>query len=121
MWTYHQATGELLDRTNSTCGHGYSGNGECKNVSAAQFKHNQGPIPQGTYKIGEPFDTDMHGPFALPLKPGLDNVMHGRSGFLIHGDSILHPGNASDGCIVLDRAIREAIAASGDRLLEVIA
>lgn len=45
--------------------------------------------------------------------------MCGRSGFLIHGDSIAHTGQASHGCIILPRSVREQIAASGDDELEV--
>jgi hypothetical protein len=39
---------------------------------------------------------------------------------LIHGDSINHPGDASEGCVVLSRAVRQTIAASGDTDLEVV-
>jgi hypothetical protein len=45
---------------------------------------------------------------------------HGRTGFLIHGDSRRNPGNASEGCIILNRSAREAIANSGDATLEVV-
>lgn len=45
--------------------------------------------------------------------------MFGREGFLIHGDSIVHMGQASHGCIILPRSIREQIAASGDDEIEV--
>jgi hypothetical protein len=44
----------------------------------------------------------------------------GRSEFRIHGDSIAHPGMASHGCIILPRAVRDAIWRSGDRALEVV-
>jgi hypothetical protein len=36
---------------------------------------------------------------------------------LIHGDSISHPGDASDGCIIFSRAEREAIVKTGLKLL----
>jgi hypothetical protein len=42
-----------------------------------------------------------------------------RSGFLIHGDSFSHPGDASDGCIILSRPEREAIVRTGIKLLYV--
>jgi hypothetical protein len=45
---------------------------------------------------------------------------HGRTHFLIHGDSITDPGNASQGCIVLRKKLREAIAVSGDTVIEVV-
>ncbi|HYE46677.1 MAG TPA: hypothetical protein VEA44_12995, partial [Caulobacter sp.] len=44
----------------------------------------------------------------------------GRSAFRIHGDSVRAPGTASKGCIILPRAVREAIWRSGDRDLEVV-
>ncbi|MDR2925047.1 MAG: hypothetical protein LBU76_03735 [Azoarcus sp.] len=45
---------------------------------------------------------------------------HGRTHFLIHGDSMTDPGNASQGCIVLRRELRDAIAVSGDNFIEVV-
>jgi len=101
---------------------GYSGFGAGKNNPALEYEPNIGPIPRGLYQIGAPEDPDggPHGPFVLPLTPDPANQMFGRSGFLIHGDSVLHPGTASRGCIILDDAIREQIAASGDDQLQVI-
>ena len=120
MWTYRISTGEIVDSNNEMCGTGYSGFGNRKNNPTGIAAHNLGPIPIGLYHIEDPKDTDTHGPFVLPLAPSMENQMFGRSGFLIHGDSLAHPGDASEGCVILDRAIREKIAASGDRLLEVI-
>lgn len=98
---------------------GYSGAGDCKNVPDAQVIHNRGPIPIGLYKIGKHVDTVTHGPFVLPLTPSEANTMYGRDGFLIHGDSVIHPGTASEGCIILPRDVREEIEASGDQWLAV--
>ena len=103
------------------CSSGYSGCDPGKNDPAYQTIPDVGPIPQGDYEIGSPENTEEHGPFVLPLTHNENNVMWGRSGFLIHGDSIEHPGQASKGCIILPRAVREQIAASGDNLLRVIA
>jgi hypothetical protein len=50
--------------------------------------------------------------------PGTETF--GRGEFRIHGDSIAHPGTASHGCIILPRAVRDAIWRSGDRALEVV-
>jgi hypothetical protein len=47
-------------------------------------------------------------------------VTYGRTDFRIHGDSIQHPGQASNGCIILKKSIREKIICSGDTELEVI-
>ncbi len=100
---------------------GYSGAGEQKNDPAAQGMAGLGPIPQGVYWIGLQRDTAEHGPAVLPLIPVLPgcNTL-GRSGFLIHGDSIASPGTASRGCIILPRAVRDRIAASGEKLLVVL-
>src|SRR4051812_28785217 len=90
-------------------GSGYSGAGTSKNRPEDQDQHNRGPIPQGLYLIGDPVNTVTHGPFVLPLTPDPGNEMFGRAGFLIHGDSVVHPGMASEGCVILPMSIRQAI------------
>ena len=118
-WTYEQKTGQL-SRDGANIIRGYSGAGEGKNNPADQEIHNVGPIPRGSYTINGPQDTVTHGPFVLPLEPDPANEMYGRSGFLVHGDSKLDPGSASEGCIVVGRAIRERMWNSGDHQLEVV-
>jgi hypothetical protein len=125
MWTYVQRTGELL-HAGSHEAFGYSGyddpdtGQDGKNNPDLQRVAEVGPIPVGTYTIGIPEDTLTHGPFVLPLTPDLANQMFGRAGFLIHGDSVVEPGTASRGCIIMPRSIRTDIALSGDNSLEVI-
>ena len=121
MWTYEQVSGRLYDASGELVGVGYSGAKEHKNVPQDQSLHNLGPIPQGTYWIGQPQDTVTHGPFVLPLTPEPQNNMFGRYGFLIHGDSVVHPGTASEGCIIQARDVREKVWKSGDRNLVVVA
>lgn len=97
---------------------GYSGKGIGKNNPAMDNVANVGPIPRGRYTIAELIEhTDAHGPYVLRLEPDPANDMHGRSGFLIHGDSEAHPGEASEGCIILPRPVREKIWTSGIRTL----
>lgn len=115
-WIWRQATGELLKNSGIVMASGYSGAGEGKNNPAYERIHNEGPIPVGWYTIGKPINTETHGPFVLPLTPDEDNSMYGRSGFLIHGDSISHPGTASQGCIILPRPVREVISQGSNRL-----
>jgi hypothetical protein len=55
---------------------------------------------------------------ALTPEPGTDTL--GRDGFLIHGDSVENPGTASHGCIILPRAVRDQISASGDKQIQVV-
>ena len=100
---------------------GYSGRGNFKNDPDSESLHNRGPIPEGRYFIGDPVDTLTHGPYVLPLTPAPDNLMFGRDGFLIHGDSITDLGNASEGCIILAHQYRVAISISGDYDLCVVA
>lgn len=102
-------------------GMGYSGRGEGKNNPKMQAVPEVGPIPQGRYRIGPMFDSDTHGPHCMRLTPESGTETFGRCGFLIHGDSIIHPGFASGGCIILPRAVRDEIAASRDYELMVTA
>ena len=120
MWTYHQTDGHLIDKDGNLVGIGYSGHGEGKNNPALQDQHDVGPLPCGTYTIGAPFNSATHGPYCLRLEPDAANQMFGRSGFLMHGDSIVHPGMASLGCIIQMHAVRQAVWTSGDRRLEVV-
>jgi len=125
MWTYVQKSGELFQDGRHEA-FGYSGHDDPitgqqgKNNPDLQNVHDIGPIPVGRYAIGNPEDTVKHGPFVLPLTPDASNEMFGRSEFLIHGDKIGAPGTASQGCIIMDREVRDDVADSRDRLLEVI-
>jgi len=117
-WIYRQSTG-MFSRNDTVVGRGYSGKGAGKNDPTAQIMHNIGPIPAGFYTIGAAHTDPSKGPLVMHLAPDDANQMFGRSGFLIHGDSIHEPGEASQGCIVLSHDIRARIAASTDRILEV--
>jgi hypothetical protein len=124
-WTYHQASGQMFDGGGNLLGNGYSGNGAGKNNPAMQNVVKVGPLPQGGYTIMGPPRNETEpgglGPYILDLDPDGANQMFGRSLFRIHGDSISHPGDASDGCIVLAPQYRHTIWNSGDRRLAVIA
>ena len=119
MWTYAQKTGDLL-LNGKRVGTGYSGFDNGKNNPSMQAMADVGPIPQGEWTIvGPPINTSSHGPFVLRLEP-VDGTNLGRSGFLMHGDSIEHPGTASHGCIIMPRNIREQVWQSGDTALQVV-
>lgn len=124
-WTYIQASGKLLNPQGQYVITGYAGgncgknpeginNTEMQNVSCV------GPLPKGLYTIGQPKDSQKLGPLAIPLTPDSKNKMFGRSAFFIHGDSITKPRGASEGCIIVPRAIREQIINSKDKLLAVV-
>jgi hypothetical protein len=121
MWTYAQKTGNLL-QDGQLVATGYSGFDDGKNNPAMQAVPDVGPIPQGDWTIsGPPVNTTEHGPFVLTLTPVTGTNTFGRSGFLMHGDSIVAPGTASKGCIIMPRTAREQVWNSGDRALEVVA
>lgn len=119
-WKYLSNSGKLVSPSGSILGTGYSGKDEHKNIPYSESIHDLGPIPRGLYTIGPAHDTSTHGLLVLGLVPAKTNEMYGRSGFLIHGDSLEHPGEASNGCIVLNHALRETIAKSGVKRLRVL-
>lgn len=125
MWIYSQSTGELRYRDGS--GHeklisvGYAGAGEGKNNPALQDRSCVGPLPRGHYGICQAEYHPHKGTLCMRLIPDPDNVMFGRDGFLIHADSIEHPGSASEGCIIFNRVTRGLIAQSDCKRLEVVA
>ena len=121
MWQWKQ-TGEMLHNDAHVI-FGYAGgncgkNPEGKNNPTMQNVPKIGPLPQGTYTFGTPVLQSHLGPFAIPLIPDPANEMFGRSDFYVHGDTT-PSGNASEGCIIVQRAIRNAMAASPDQELEV--
>lgn len=123
-WTWDQSAGELW-RAGQLVSRGYSGNGRGKNNPSMQAARGVGPIPGGSWKITELYDSANVGKYALKLfavDGKLDDIHSptGRSAFRIHGDSIKNPGTASHGCIILPRPVREMIWKSGDRDLEVV-
>jgi hypothetical protein len=123
MWTFTISTGVLTDGTRTI--EAYSGReGEWKNNPSDTDIVDYGPIPVGHYTIGNAFDDPIHGSIVMRLTPQDGTETFGRSGFLIHGDSRTHPGNASHGCIVTcgntPHDDRKYIDASPDKDLEVV-
>jgi hypothetical protein len=119
-WVYRQQTGEML-LDGAVVGKGYSGAAECKNQPDLDCVKNRGPIPKGKWRIGPAFHHEQKGPLCIPLGPLPGTETYGRSGFLIHGDSRTVPGSASEGCIILGPLVRDRIAKSKDKVLEVVA
>lgn len=121
MWVFVQRTGELFDAHGELVGTGYAGMGIHKNRPESQAVKSQGPLPRGRYRIGAPFTSPKLGPYVLPLTPNAGNAMFGRSAFRIHGDSLSHPGAASNGCIIQGPLVRRRVYASQDLDLLVVA
>jgi len=120
MYTYNQKTGILTDAAGEVIGHGYSGFNVGKNNPDWQGIADTGPIPRGVWSIGEAFNSPDHGPLAIHLAPIAGTCTFGRSGFLMHGDSLTHPGYASRGCIIMPHTTRELVANGTDRTLQVV-
>lgn len=145
-WTFQQSDGFILSPNGGVTTvvpkyrySAYAGRGEGRNNPAAQDvragerlingvwvavdglgPNDWGPLPRGKYAMQPPVNTASHGPFVLWLTPDSANEMYGRSAFGIHGDSIEHPGLASQGCICTTRSVRERIWSSDDHALEVV-
>ncbi len=123
MWRYEQNTGRLFRPDGTHAGTGYAGGNEGKNPDGINNHDMQnvkgiGPLPCGLYTKGEVIMVSHLGPFAIPLMPDMRNEMFGRGGFFMHGDT--NPsGNASMGCIIQSRAVREEFYASEDGQIEV--
>ena len=100
-------------------GNGYSGRAEGKNNPRWEKAAGKGPIPEGFWVVGQAYTSRRVGPIAIPLRPSVSTLTYGRSAFLIHGDSKLHPGQASSGCIILPAQTRARIARHVDALLHV--
>ena len=121
MWQYQQSTGNLTAPDGSLAGVGYSGNGADLDNPSGQGDIGHGPIPQGSWTIGEFSNHPKLGPVSSPVSPAPGNDMDSRDGgFFIHGDNAAENHTASDGCIILSRPLREQIAASGDTELLVV-
>jgi Protein of unknown function (DUF2778) len=120
MWTYVQSNGYLISPAGGIFSQGYSGFGSGKNAPTEENVQDLGPVPEGFYDVQAPENSPIHGPYALPLLPDAGNAMFGRNGFMIHGDSLEHPGEASAGCIIQPRFARERLWESGDHRLSVV-
>ena len=104
LYTYSQSghhfsgpayDGSYIDTTGCCSGQ----SGSCRNNPACQCQVSVGPLPQGTYSLGNMM-TFKGMPYCYELYPASTNSMCGRSGFLIHGGGC--SGNPSEGCIVID-------------------
>ena len=73
--------------------------GSCRNNPSCQCTVAVGPLPQGTYTLGNMY-TFKSCINSYDLYPSSSNSLCGRSGFLIHCGGC--SGNPSEGCIVIE-------------------
>ena len=91
--------------------------GSCRNNPSCQCKVSVGPLPQGTYTLGNMY-TFKSCINSYDLYPSSSNNMCGRSGFLIHCGGC--SGNPSEGCIVIESDATRYMIKSGATLKVVI-
>ncbi|MEX2245050.1 MAG: RHS repeat-associated core domain-containing protein, partial [Fimbriimonadaceae bacterium] len=124
-WYYDQRTGQLWWDDPATAefdpvlkGTGYAGTaGDHRNNPDSEDLEEQGPLPKGEYKISKRKTTKREGrPLdCFWIDPVAGTEMYGRTGMLIHGDN--SRGDASTGCIVLSKGLRDEIEDSDDTVL----
>jgi RHS repeat-associated protein len=101
-------------------GNGYSGNGAGLNNPGQQATPNVGPIPAGTYTMGNPYNSAQTGPNTITLTPQDGTNTFGRSAFRIHGDNSAGNNSASHGCIIMPPSVRQQIINAGGGTLTVV-
>ena len=119
-WKWEQSAGTMTSPDGARVDTGYSGHPPHVNHTVAEALPNEGPIPRGTWSIGDPYQHPHLGPVCLNLDPAEGTEAFGRSEFRIHGDNSDLNQTASHGCIILPRVVRQLIADSGDKVLEVV-
>ena len=106
--------GEIIDEN------AYAGKGIGVNNPEYQHVVKTGPLPIGRYHIGKDYQHPRLGSIVMNLDPLPGTEQFGRSAFRIHGDNRRGDRSGSEGCIVTNRAVREMIANSPDRIMEVV-
>jgi RHS repeat-associated protein len=117
--SYSQSTGHLVcfdifTGLRYVDANGYAGNGAGKNNPFMNDANSTGPLPRGNYGIGQTVDSKKTGPLTIILtfQNGTTDPFpsnRDKNSMRIHGDSTKHPGEASEGCIVVDKDVRKRI------------
>ena len=119
-WTFEIPTGKYFNPEGEEISTGYAGHGV--GVDNVDFESiaDIGPIPEGSYHMGEAYTDPESGPLTIRLTPLPGTNTYDRDGFKIHGDSITHPGQASLGWAVADHPTRVAMSESTDQVFDVV-
>lgn len=111
MFIYHIKTGSIYSDEH-WLGTGYSGKGktfeEGRNNNEKIKEAGIGPIPPGDYRIEPARNSHDLGVVTMDLTPLTGTNTFGRSLFRIHGNNASN--NASHGCIILSRLLRDYIS-----------
>ena len=121
-WVYAIAARTLFDDAGNILAVGcdfrppYSGNDQWRDDPTAGGVVGHGPLPPGLYRIGPVYDDPHLGPHVMHLDPeGWDGG--GRTVIRCHGDNSRGDASASDGCLILPPALRQALSSSAALLL----
>lgn len=95
----------VIALNNKPIGIGYSGIGNGLNNSYMEDIRQIGPIPRGTWVMGEPHFSPHTGVYTMDLSP-IGHTAFGRSLFRVHGDNRAMNHTASHGCIIAPRLVR---------------
>ena len=125
MWRYVIDSGFVYAPSGAKVWTGYAGgncgkNPEGKNNPLMCMVPDVGPLPPAVYTMAEVVEGSHLGPFAIRLVPAPNAIMMGRSEFFIHGDTT-PSGDASSGCIIAARFIRNQMWNGGDHTITVVA
>lgn len=113
-WYYNSRTGSVFHPLIGIIGKGYSGTDVGRDNPEAENLREVGAIPRGKWRIGLAYTHNKLGVLCMNLAPIGHNAF-GRSSFRIHGDN--KKNDASTGCIILNRKIRQMISDSNDTSL----
>lgn len=126
-WKFAISAGKIFDPDGAFVSSAYSGGNKGQDPegvdnTADESRKNIGPLPEGNYTLGTPVDHSQLGPFAIPLIPDSTNEMYGRGSFFVHGDLVNGPvHSASEGCIIVQRSVRDSLWTSSDHQIQVVA
>jgi hypothetical protein len=124
MWTFNILAHSLSKDGILVDSDVYSGAlGEGFDDPTKEAVRDEGPIPEGFWKIcGPPYTDKEHGPYVLRLEPEAGTQTYGRVGFLMHGKPLPPKDirSGSKGCICAGPDTRRRVYQSADTRLEVI-
>lgn len=122
MLRYVQKTGVLFQYVRgeagwawNVLGTGYAGKGDGLNNPSKEDEPNVGPIPCGVWSLSFPYEDPHKGKNCFRLVPL--TYRGSRRSFMIHANSKTGGTASSEGCIIMDAAVRQKLAESKENHL----
>ena len=127
MTTFEISTGKWFLANGTLFGTGFAGHGDGKNNPDMQGVVGVGPLPIGVYHaVGMREHDPRTGWYTIVLEPEpmtrnyILSLGRNPDTFRIHGDSMDHTGESSDGCMVFDRSTRLDFWKGDDKEIHVV-